>query len=102
MSQTFQTIQLNSEQTAQDINRIQANISNAFNGQNGPFIGGNLLSSVSIGSSATQIAHKLGRTPQVWVICDQNTNKSVWRTKWDANFITLQAGSACVVSIWVN
>jgi hypothetical protein len=84
------------------LNRIQSNIENAFQLINGPFIGGNLLTAVAVGTSATVVNHKLGRQPQLWVICDQDTNTTVARTSWDKNTITLVAGSACTISIWVN
>src|SRR5260370_1073358 len=94
----FQTIQL----PDQDLNRIQANISNALNSLNGPFIGGNLLTGISIGTAATQINHGLGRMPKIWSICDQDTETSVARTAWNSTSIYLKAGSACIISIWVN
>ena len=86
----------------QQLDRIQANISNAFNSQNGPFIGGVLLTNQKIGTGATVINHGLGRQPQIWVICDQNTNTTVWRTAWNSSSITLEAGSDCTISLWVN
>ena len=88
--------------TNDELNRIQTNIDTALNSINGPFIGGNLLTNVSIGTSATAINHGLGRTPQVWVLCDQNTNTTVARLSWNANAIVLVAGSNCNVSLWVN
>ena len=84
------------------LDRVQANIANAFNQLIGPFIGGNLLTSVTVGATNTVIKHGLGRTPQIWVLCDQNTNTNVWRASWDSSTITLIAGSSCIVNIWVN
>jgi hypothetical protein len=84
------------------LDRIQANITNAFNSFVGPFIGGTLLPSVYVGTGATAINHGLGRVPTVWVICDQNTLTDVARTAWDKNTITLEAGTACVISLYVN
>lgn len=86
----------------QNLNRVQSNISSAFNSLTGPFIGGNLITAVSVAATPTTIAHKLGRQPQVWVLCDQDTTTTIKRTAWDSNTITLQAGAACTVSIWVN
>lgn len=94
----FQTIQTQD----QTLNRIQANISNSLNKISGPFIGGNLLTSVSISPAPTVIAHKLGRVPQIWVVCDQNTLTELKRISWDANSITLESGADCIVSLWVN
>lgn len=98
MSSPFITIITGNSQ----LDRIQANIANAFNSQNGPFVGGNLLSAQKIGTGATVINHGLNRTPQLWIICDQDTLTTVKRTAWDNNSITLEAASACTISIWVN
>ena len=84
------------------IDRLQDNIILAFNSISSPFIGGILLTGQPIANTDTVIQHKLNRTPQVWVITDQNTNTTVKRTAWDDNTITLVAGSACTISLWVN
>jgi len=102
MGQPFQTIQLAANPTAQDINRIQGNVSSAFNALSSPFIGGNLLTKIALTTTPTAVNHKLNRKPQLWVICDQQNGASVWRTDWDENSITLQASSACTISLWVN
>jgi hypothetical protein len=98
MAFKFQTLQTGNN----FLDRVQANIQSAFNAITGPFVGGILLQNVSVGASATVINHGLNRMPQVWTLCDQNTNTNVWRTAWDENSITLQAGSACIVTLWVN
>lgn len=97
MSSQFQTI-VTQDQT---LNRIQGNISSAFGSLTGIFNSGQLLTGVSIGTNPTRINHGLTRTPQIWVLCDQNTGTLVWRTAWDSNSITLEAGASCVVSLWV-
>ncbi len=84
------------------LNLIQANTQDALKQIVGPFLGGNLLTGISVGTSPTTISHKLGRQPQLWLIADQNTLATVKRTAWNTNTITLQASSACVISIWVN
>jgi len=91
----------------QDLNRVQSNIGSSLNSVNNsiassPFIGGVQLTSVNVGTSATSINHSFGRTPKIWVITDQNTNTSVWRTAWSDTTITLQAGTACVISLYLG
>lgn len=98
MSQPFATIITGNPQ----LDRIQANVTNAFNSLNGPFVGGQFIQNVNVGTSATPINHGLGRTPVLWVILDQNTNTTVARTSWNKTTISLKAGSSCTVSIWVN
>lgn len=97
-------IQLTSITTqSKDLQFVQDNVNKALvQLQASPFIGGNLLTGISVGTSPTSINHGLGRQPVVWVICDQNTNTTVSRTAWTATTLTLQAGSACTVSLWVN
>jgi hypothetical protein len=84
------------------LNRIQANISQAFAALSSPFLGGQLIQNVSVGTTATVINHGLGRQPQIWTLCDQQANAIVWRTAWNSNSITLQATAACTLSLWVN
>lgn len=86
-----------------DLQLLQDNINKGFvQIQQSPFIGGSLIKSVSVGTSPTVINHGLQRVPQAWVAVDQDTNTTVKRTAWDTNTITLQAGSACVIALWVN
>lgn len=89
----------------QNLNLIQSNISSAFISLIGssPFLGGQLIESVKVlSASATSIPTGLGRVPKIWVLCDQNTGVTVWRTSWDKNSITLQSSGDCTVTIWVN
>lgn len=85
-----------------DLDRVQANIANAFNLIVGQFLGGQFLTGVSVSSSGTVISHKLGRQPLLWVICDQDTNTTVKRTAWNSNTITLESAANCTISLWVN
>lgn len=147
MGRPFNTVQLNAPPQASDINRIQANISSAFNSVSGPFIGGTLLTGITLTASTPMaINHGLGRQPQIWVVCDI-TNASIpsasssvsispspytpagtisgstftgtpqsfsasattavsapiiFRTDWNSNSITLEAGADCTISLWVN
>lgn len=84
------------------IDRIQANIQNAFNSIVGPFLGGVMLTAQKIATTPTQINHGLGRTPQLWTIADQDTLATVKRISWDQNTITLQASADCTISLSVN
>lgn len=86
-----------------EVDRLQTNLANTFNQlNNNPFLGGNLLQNVAVATGGTQITHGLNRQPQLWVLCDQNTNTTVWRTAWDTNTITLKCGSNCTINLWVN
>lgn len=90
-------------QTSDDtLNRIQNNVQAAFSQITGPFIDGRLITIIAVAATPTVIVHKLGRQPQLWILCDQDTTTTIKRTAWDANTITLQAGAACTVSVWVG
>ena len=70
--------------------------------QSSPFQGGNYLTGVALISGTTQIAHKLGRTPVIWVIGDNTAAATIYRASWDSNFINLVSDAACTVALWVN
>lgn len=87
-----------------DLNRVQDSVQTAV-GQiaSGPFVGGNLLSSQSVGTGITQIPHKLTNTPTVLFLGPPNLNTSIWNPQAsDSQFIYLQAGTACTVTVWVK
>lgn len=89
--------------TNPDLNRLQANLTNVFNQINGPFIGGNLLTGISMmASTPNAIKHGLNRIPQIWTLTDLSAAAEVYRISWDTNFITLEATSNCTIAIWVN
>lgn len=85
------------------IDRIQTNISKAFNSIVGPFIGGNLLTGIKLTiNTPLAVNHGLGRQPVVWTLTDINAGASVYRTTWDTNTITLEATASCSIAIWIN
>jgi hypothetical protein len=85
------------------LDRIQANITKAFNSVIGPFIGGNILPGITLtANTPLAINHGLGRQPVIWTLTDNNAAAIIYRTKWDQNTITLEANGNCVISIWIN
>jgi hypothetical protein len=64
-----------------------------------------VVQSVSIGTGATVINHKVSlgaaKNPNGWAITDIDTNATVKRTAWDATTITLIASAACVAQLEV-
>lgn len=94
----FQTINT----TDKELQKIQDNITTAITGiEAKPFLGGVLLSSVSLSSGTNQIAHTLGKRPTLWVICDLSAAATIYRTASDTKFLTLQASAPCTISLWV-
>jgi len=98
--QLFQTVQTANQQ----LNQIQAYITQAFNSllNLSPFLGGQLIQNVSVSTAGTVINTGLGRVPQIWTLCDQQADATVWRTAWNSNSITLKSSADCVISLWVN
>lgn len=88
--------------TDRTLQAIQDNVDQALSLiQATPFQGGTLLTSVALQTGSTQIAHTLSRQPRGWVIVDINAAVTVYRTAWDAKFLTLQSSAGATASIWV-
>lgn len=89
--------------TNQDIQLIQDNVNNALTPiQKSPFIGGVLLTNISLTTGSNAVPHTLGRTPSIWVIADINAAQTIYRTTWDITNINLTASGAVTISMWVN
>lgn len=87
----------------QKLDRIQQNIANAFNGLQGPYLGGNLITGIQLaGGTSKKISTGLTATPTIWTLGDITAAASVYRVAWDSTSITLQATADCTVAIWVN
>jgi len=82
---------------------FQDNVSQAIvPSDNSPFVGGVLLTGIVLATGSNAIQHTLGRTPEVWVICDTNAAQTVYRTSWTTSVINLTASGAVTISMWVN
>lgn len=85
------------------LNRIQSAIEQAFSSVTGPFITGSVLSGVTVGTSQTQIAHKLGYTPSNIFLGCPSASSTIFQSKSaDSKFIYLTASTACQLSVWVS
>ncbi len=101
----LQTIQTNAAKAISDLEsatRISMTAgSSGTTAISTPFVGGNLLTGVSLTAGQSNIiAHGLGHTPSVWVLTDQNANAVVWRASWTATQINLICSADCTVSFW--
>lgn len=84
--------------------RQQSNVETAFgNLSKSILLDGTLLENVSIGTVATNVDHKLGRTYRGYIICKNSTLCTIKDASSvdDSKFLTLQASVATTVSIWV-
>jgi hypothetical protein len=85
-----------------DLNKVQDNIALTLRPVlQCPLLGGVQVSEVQVGTTPTPISHTLGQVPQGWYLVDLNANAQVWSTAKDSRTLTLQATSACTVSLWV-
>ena len=98
-------IQLKRIQTPdRNLQLIQDNTQTALTQiQQSPFIGGNLLSNISLTASQDNLVpHKLGATPQIFVLAGLDANSTVWSPSADSTYINLHCSADCTVSVWVN
>jgi hypothetical protein len=65
------------------------------------FIKGIKISTPFVGFYTTKVNHKLGRKPEGWLLCGQDTLTTVASGASDESTITLVAAAPCTVSIWI-
>lgn len=89
-----------------ELNRVQDRLVTALNQVlEHPVISGQLLTSISVGTGATQVPHKLGRKPIGWSLVRLRANAVVWdeqdaETRQDL-FLRLRASTPVVVDLLV-
>lgn len=68
-----------------------------------PLLDGILLTGVDVGTVPTNIPHKLGREALGWIVVGKSADARVWAPSapLPKSYLTLQASSPCVVSLWV-
>jgi hypothetical protein len=62
------------------------------------------LPGVEVGTSATKVEHKLGRTPRGYLVLRIRASSPVYLIETadpDARHLTLEAGADCTVDLWV-
>lgn len=88
-----------------DVSRFQDSVDEYLNQLNGVVLDGIILNDVLVGTSSTDISHKLGRTFQGWHLLDIQGDARVWRdtasTSDLTKFLPLKASAAVTVSLWV-
>jgi len=85
---------------------VQDNVDNAITKlQNSPisgFSGASFIQNAAIGTSQTPVAHKLGRTPVLWIVVGINANATIYSSQAsDANYLYLTASAGCTGSFVV-
>jgi hypothetical protein len=84
---------------------LQSNVREFLNQLDFNVLQGNVIDNVSLGTTATMIAHKLGRKFLGWQILDIQGDARVWRdtsiTDRPEQFLPLKASSSVTVKLWV-
>lgn len=63
---------------------------------------GTLLKNISIVTGVNNIAHKLGRSPQGWVVVDQTAAITLFRSQpFNSTTLTLTASGPATIALWV-
>ena len=90
--------------TEPEMDRLQQNIE-IFTGPliNVPFLKGNLLESVQLGTTETQVQHKLGLAYQGFLILNKNAQSDIWVSSETENrsTINLTASATVTTDVWV-
>lgn len=87
-----------------ELNQVQDNLVRRVNPALAAVIlDGRLVTGVSVGVTATNVNHGLGRAYQGWVVVNNNTDCRVWSpSTGDASkVIVLQSSAATTLSLWV-
>ncbi len=67
-----------------------------------PPVNGTLLSGVNVVSGSNVINHKLGRTPQGWIITDISNAATIYRSAaFNSLTLTLTSNATATLSLWV-
>lgn len=66
-----------------------------------PILRKNVLEKDLTSGTALKIPHKLGRTPEGWLVVDRDASATVHRVSWDKDFLELQADADVSVKVWV-
>lgn len=88
-----------------DVSKFQDSVDEYLNQLNAVVLDGIILTDVLIGTTTTEISHKLGRNFQGWHLLDIHGDARVWRdtssTADLTKFLPLKASASVTVSLWV-
>lgn len=85
-----------------ELTQLQSNVEQALQPiLRSPIINGTLIESVSIGTSATQVAHKLGRKPLGYFVAAQFGPGEIWAADFSVSYISFTASTPVTVNLWV-
>ncbi len=85
-----------------ELSRVQEGLITALN-QVLPvqIIDGVLLENIEIGTSSTNVEHRLNRQPLGWIVVDKQGTGDIHRTAWNSSVVELESSVAVIASIWI-
>lgn len=89
-----------------ELNRVQDNLGTFLNQLDRRLLSGLIVEGVALKSANTvEVAHRLGRAYQGWIILDQDGSAIIWRDAGSASdktrFLPLKSSANVNVNIWV-
>lgn len=67
------------------------------------FANSTTLTGITLGTTAKDVPHGLGRVPQRWSVLDQDANAVIWRSgKADASVLPLKASATVTVTLVIR
>ena len=85
-----------------DMSRIQSALTEAFEPLlKSPLVNAVLLGPITIGTTPTPVAHKLGRPLQSWVLAGPLADARVWEVSRNKSTLTLQASAEVTTNLLV-
>lgn len=88
-----------------DVNALQENVYDVIRKWEGvPLLDGALVEAITLGTSAVDVPHGLGRPIRGWIVVRTNGTATIYEPSTPAlrdRFLRLQATGTVVVTLWV-
>ncbi len=98
MAEKVPLIQLKDEATNRALGQVVERLNRLLDI---PFLDGTLLKDQALNSGANSVNHRLGRTPQGYLILKQSSAASIYGSAYADKTMTLTASGAVTVDVWV-
>jgi hypothetical protein len=82
--------------------RIQSNIEAAVaQTLRSPLLDGRMISDITLVSGDNKLEHKLARKVRGYLVIDRSNGATIYTSSKDEKFLTLNASTGSVISLWV-
>ena len=86
----------------ENLEQIQGNSQEIWNSiQNHPILKGRLITDISVSTSSTSVAHKLGKKPKGYFLASSSASVTIYTTGKDDKFLKITASGSATISLWV-